>query len=257
MRIAFFLAFLGASGGTAMAATENFEAQYRIRLSYLPMGIATGSLKVAFQPNARYVADVAASGLGFAVSAKSLGTVRAPISHATSAAIDTQDAKGRKNKIRIAMAGGTVRAAALSPPARKRPDTVPLTAEHKRHVVDPISAMLMPVLNGKPALDPSQCNRTLPIFEGSERFDLVLTYSRTEKIKTVRGYEGSVLVCKVRYKPIAGHRSERKQVKYMENNRNIEAWFAPIEGENLLAPWRVALGTMVGEILVEATQFGK
>jgi hypothetical protein len=241
----------------AFAAADPFTADYRIRLSYLPMSVANGKLKLTMAGSSRYVADVSASGLGFAISAKSVGSLRGAEVIPASAAIDTQDGKGKKRTIRMAMVNGTVRAAMLNPPERIRPDTVPLKPEHKSGVVDPISAMVLPAQGGKPLLDSSQCNRTLPIFEGSERFDITLTYDRTEKVKTPNGYEGSVLVCKARYKPVAGHRSNRSQVKYMENNRTIEAWFAPVAEANALVPWRVSLGTPVGQVIVEASRFGK
>jgi hypothetical protein len=240
----------------ASANDSQFKASYRIRLSYLPMSVATGTLKIKFTNPNRYLVDLAASGLGFAISAKSAGILREPVVIPTSAAIDTQDGKGKKRKIRIAMLGGVVRAAMLSPPERVRPDTVPLKPEHKANVVDPVSAMILPAWKGKPVLDPSQCNRTLPVFEGSERFNIILSYVRMQNVKTVTGYEGPVLVCHVRYKAVAGHRSGRKQVKYMENNETIEAWFAPVTSASALAPWRVSLGTMVGEVIIEAVRFG-
>src|SRR5690606_33367836 len=98
------------------------------------------------------------------------------------------------------------------------------------------------------------CDRTLPIFEGTERFDIRLSYLRTEMVKTPKGYEGPAVVCRASYKAIAGHRP-KGSAQYMEQNRTIEAWLVPIGDSNMMAPWKVTMGTKIGTLILEAAEF--
>lgn len=245
---------LAAGGIEAARAETRLDARYNVRLALLPLNFATGSLKASFAERGRYSVDLGARGMGFGISGKSVGALGRKEVYPASAAIDSRDSEQTKRSIRIALSRGTVRMASIVPPLDYRPDRVPLTEEHRRNVIDPLSAMLMPVASGNDVLNADNCNRTLPIFEGTERFDIRLSYLRTETVKTQKGYSGPVLVCRATYKPIAGHRP-RKQVEFMEENRTIEAWLAPVEGASMLAPWKVSLSTMVGTLVIEANQF--
>ena len=131
---------------------------------------------------------------------------------------------------------------------------MPLTQEHKRGVVDPISALLMPVLSKGGPQEAGNCDRTLPIFEGTERFDIRLSYLRTEMVKTQKGYEGPAVVCRASYDAIAGHRP-KGSAQYMEQNRTIEAWLVPIGDTKMMAPWRISMGTKLGTLILEAAEF--
>jgi hypothetical protein len=62
----------------------------------------------------------------------------------------------------------------------------------------------------------------------------------------VPGYSGPVLVCNARYVPISGHRSERPATKFMQENRDMSVWLAPVEGPRLLFPLKVSVRTMIG-----------
>ena len=64
---------------------------------------------------------------------------------------------------------GTVSSVAHIPELPAKPDMVPLKPAHLQNVLDPLSAM-MQVTSGA-----SPCDRRLPIFDGRERFDLVLS----------------------------------------------------------------------------------
>jgi hypothetical protein len=41
----------------------------------------------------------------------------------------------------------------------------------------------------------------------------------------------------------------------MAENRDIEAWLAPIPGTQLVAPWRIAVRSEIGMVVIEATRF--
>ena len=154
----------------------------------------------------------------------------------------------------MALAAGTGQALDLSPPLEDRPDRIPVTEGHKRGVVDPVSALLMPVAGSGAPADPGACNRTIPIFDGAARFDVTLSYERTEVVRG-KAYDGPALVCSARYKPIAGHRPSRYTVQYMMANKDMYAWLVPIPGTRLMAPFRVSVATRIGTAVLEATSF--
>jgi hypothetical protein len=97
------------------------------------------------------------------------------------------------------------------------------------------------------------CQRTLPIFDGRRRFDLTLSFKRLDQVKA-KGYAGPAVVCAVAFKAIAGHRVGSPLVKYL-GGREIELTLAPIGGTRLLAPFRLSIANMLGDIVVEATAF--
>jgi hypothetical protein len=41
----------------------------------------------------------------------------------------------------------------------------------------------------------------------------------------------------------------------MEENRDMQVWLAPVEGARVLVPLRIAVATMIGPSLVEATRW--
>jgi len=167
----------------------------------------------------------------------------------------TSETDKKAEEVRITMANNAVTEFAVSPPTKPADDRVPVTEQHRQGVVDPMSAAVITVPGSGDVLAPESCNRTISIFDGRQRYDLVFSYERTEAAKNVKGYSGPMLVCRVDYRPIAGHRASRLQVKYMEDNKNIFVWLAPVSGTRVLFPIRVSIVTLVGIVLVEAETF--
>jgi hypothetical protein len=153
----------------------------------------------------------------------------------------------------MGLSSGNVAALDIAPPLEAKADRVPLRDAHKRGVVDPVSALLMPAAAANP-LDPANCDRTIPVFDGAARFDIVLTYGETRTVEK-SGYKGPVIVCNARYVPIAGHRSTRPSTKFMEENKDMQVWLAPVAGTRMLLPLRIAVRTMIGMSVVEASQW--
>jgi hypothetical protein len=69
------------------------------------------------------------------------------------------------------------------------------------------------------------------------------------------GYQGRVVVCAVRFSPIAGHVPDRYAIKYLMERDDMEMWLAPIAGTRILAPYRISIPTPVGAGVLEASQF--
>jgi hypothetical protein len=166
------------------------------------------------------------------------------------------ESKKRSQEVRLSGAAGTIKDVLVSPRRdHADPDRVPLTDEHRKNVVDPMSAAIMPVTGDGDVTGPDACKRTIPIFDGEYRYDLVFTFERNDKAKDVKGYSGPLAVCRVEYRPVAGHRANRKQVKELSENRNIFVWLAPIADTRVVMPVRVSFGSKVGTFVVQATHF--
>jgi hypothetical protein len=156
--------------------------------------------------------------------------------------------------VAMALDHGTV--AALEIKAPPPPDDLMPVREADRHgVSDPLSAMLIPAPPGQDVLAPQSCNRVLAIFDGQRRYDLVLSYLRRDRLAVKRGYVGPVLVCRLTLQPIAGYRAKSLLVKYVAGRKDMELWFAPLGGVQIMAPVRILMPTIIGTLEVVADQF--
>jgi hypothetical protein len=93
------------------------------------------------------------------------------------------------------------------------------------------------------------------VFDGHRRFDLKLAFKRIDTVKAERGYAGPAVVCAVTFQPLAGHRSSSTMVKFLTQGRDIEMAFAPVAGTRLLAPFRITIVNMLGNVVVQANRF--
>src|ERR1043165_1323874 len=125
--------------------------------------------------------------------------------------------------------GGAGTRYVAAPPLEPSPERVPLTEAHRKGVIDPMSAGLMPVPGKGELVTPDACKRKLAVFDGRTRVDIDLVYKRMEQVKADKGYQGPVAVCQVLYRPIAGHRPERAAIKYLVEQRDMEMWL-PLAG---------------------------
>jgi Protein of unknown function (DUF3108) len=249
-------AMLASASGLGLiqpAAAATVDVGYALYLAGLPIGSA--EMKGTFEGR-QYRLEMQArlSGLGAiiggeggATASGSLTTAR-PTSSGFAARARTS---AGERTLRMAIVNGNAVAVSIDPPLEPKLDKVPVAEAHKRAIIDPLSAVIAPVVRGA-LTDPANCNRTVPIFDGGTRFDMVLSYAGTRQVEKP-GYSGPVLVCNVRYVPIAGHRPQRPATRFMQDNRDISVWLAPVEGARVLVPLRISLKTMIGTSVVEAT----
>ena len=248
--------FLGLDLWSASAQAEALHARYGVSLLGLPLGraaldgeVAGQTYKIAINARLTGVASLVSSSKGAAVASGAfLRGLIVPSAYANTSANATQT-----RTVRVAMSGGSVKGVDISPPIDPSPERVPLTDAHTRNIVDPLSAMIMPVPGTEPIMGPAACNRTIPVYDGFTRFDVTLTYVAQRQVK-VKGYAGPVSVCAVRYTPIAGHRN-RKPVQFMAQNKDIEVWLAPVGANRVLVPFRISMATTIGHLNIEAEEF--
>jgi len=238
------------------ALAEPFQVKYSVHLIGLPLGSAglNGSIdpdtyKIEATARLSGIAAVISNSKGAAVSTGSLeGRKPAPATYAT-----TSSSSVMTRTIRMALNGGDVRAVDISPPIEEPPDRIPVTENQRRGIVDPLSALLMPIGEGEGLMSPSSCNRTIPVYDGFTRFDVVLSYSGTKQVK-IAGYSGPVVICAARYIPISGHRPNRHVTEFMAQNKDMEVWLAPLANTRVLVPYKISVATLVGTTVIEAKE---
>ena len=247
---------LGLGLWSLSAQAEALHARYGVSLLGLPLGtaaldgeVAGQAYKIAINARLTGIASLVSSSKGAAVASGAfLRGLIVPSAYANTSANATQT-----RTVRVAMSGGSVKGVDISPPIDPSPERVPLTDAHTRNIVDPLSAMIMPVPGTEPIMGPAACNRTIPVYDGFTRFDVTLTYIGQRQVKA-KGYAGPVSVCAVRYTPIAGHRN-RKPVQFMAQNKDIEVWLAPVGANRVLVPFRISMATLIGHLNIEAEEF--
>jgi hypothetical protein len=256
----FRVASLGFASLAAFIAAPAFADDLSARYDVLVGGLLVGKASINGQisPDA-YSVNLSASmtGLVGAVTggkgtATSTGIFRDGRVQSSGYALKASNGS-QSRTIRIGMANGNARIPVVVPPFVASPERVPVAEKHLRGVIDPLAALLMPI-KGTDAFDGENCNRTLSVFDGSQRFNVKLSFARMTTVK-VKGYQGPVLVCSARYMPIAGHFPKRQQTKFMVENRDMSAWLAPVAGGHVLAPVQINIKTAMGNSTIVARSF--
>jgi hypothetical protein len=139
--------------------------------------------------------------------------------------------------------GGVFAVRHTPPPTGSKTDTVPLREQHLRGVLDPLSAIML-VANYS---NPDPCDRHLPVFDGKERFDLVLSYKGEVKVNEQQpsGQPAIAHVCRVKYQPIGGHKIDAEN-SYLATTDNIEVSLRPVPSANILVPYQITIPTLIG-----------
>jgi hypothetical protein len=254
--LAILISVLG--GGTALASSGAVKIRYGLTLAGLPIGSAALSAtihdddyKLAASAKIGGILALVSDGKGAATASGHI-TPQKPV--ATGYALNTVSSD-KQQIVRMALESQRITDVEVRPPVPPKADRVPVSEADKEGVMDPLSALIVPMPDKGELVSAAACERTLPVFDGAQRFDVTLAFSRMETVRSEKGYSGPAVVCSARYKPIAGHRTGRDQTKFMAENRDLEIWLAPIEGTRVLAPWRIVVGTMVGRLVIAAERF--
>jgi hypothetical protein len=246
------------SGSGSAQAQGKLDAAYGVTLGGVPVGKGFWSIDVQ-EDQFTATASGATSGL-LRVFASGQGNSAAhgsvsggqPIA---STYASTIVADNKTDQVRIFFSGGAVKEYLADPPTVPSPDRVPLTDASRKGVLDPMTASLIRVSGTGDTFVPEACQRTLPVFDGRMRYDLQLVFKHLDKVKSEKGYQGTVVVCAVYFTPVAGHVPERATIKYLSELRDMELWLAPIAGTRLMVPYRASVPTPIGVGVMQATQF--
>jgi len=232
-----------------------FEAAYTIAVARIPIGSATmtGSIGadeyvISMSGRTSGLARVVASGEGSMTATGAVTTGKFLPSRYTSKSTADDDTLA----VTMTFKDGNVSELEASDPPPGE-DRVVLTTEHRRQVLDPLSALLIPAGDG--GVSEAACRRVLPVFDGRRRYDLNLSFKRIEQVKASRGYAGPAAVCSVAFQPIAGHRRSSPLLTFLTDGRDVEMALAPLGGTRVLAPFRITATYMLGNVVMQATRF--
>lgn len=239
----------------AHALASSLRVTYAARLAGVRIG--TGVLSVNMD-GSRYTASLQAQtssvgrlvspGQGEAVSRGVFGrTIAVPVSYDL-----TASEEDLTNVVRMRLSSGDISELSATPALSEHPNRIAVTARHRSDVVDPVSALLMPVPNAESAAGPAACDRVIPLFDGRQRYDLAMTFVRMEQTQFGNG---QAAVCRLRYRPIAGHRSNRRVNQELADNPNIYVWLSQVGDSALVAPVRMEIGLNFGTLSIEALDF--
>ncbi|MGI9357734.1 MAG: DUF3108 domain-containing protein [Rhizobiaceae bacterium] len=206
------------------------------------------SIKGSIKSN-RLVSMVAGTKANFSSSGRISGAKLVPASQSLK-----YKSRRKKGAITLAFTSGNVRSASVWPKRKIRKGTVPIVADHRRGVIDPVSALVFAVGENEIGNGDSVCNRTLPVFDGTSRYNLNMSFA-SAATATAKGFRGDVFICNVRYQPIAGHRPHKKNVKFLKANRNMQVTMARIGVTNTYGLFGFRVKTRNGTAVGRANTF--
>jgi len=154
----------------------------------------------------------------------------------------------KAGQIKMSFADNKVTGVLAQPPMPTSASAVPLKDSHLQDVLDPLSAiMALAGAQGGRARGVNACGRRLSVFDGKQRFDLVMSYKGQSKVSEAQpsGQPNIVYVCRVRYVPLAGHVANEES-KAMAQELGIEIWLRPVPNAGLLVPYQVVIPTAMG-----------
>jgi hypothetical protein len=232
-------------------------ATYNIRFN----GIGIGDFKFWSNMTTRqYTLTAKASvslllGMAFewkgATSSSGLVTAKGPLPANYNFAYESSD---KREQVELRFANNAVSQVLLNPPKAPKPGRVPITQEHLRDVVDPLSAVILLSRASAKKSGGEACERRLPIFDGKMRYDLIFSYKGTRQLNSEGGYKGPAYVCRVKFVPIAGHKPGRKE-DVISSSENIEVWLVPVPEAHLVVPYHVSIPTPAGSASMTSERF--
>jgi hypothetical protein len=255
---AFALALVMLSGAFYPAqAQSKLEAEYTISMARIPVGKGAWTTELGLDQYAAVATGSASGILSILISGEGAISTRGVVKDGRlqpAFFMSKTDSDDDKSDLRMRFEDGNViELVAQAPPLIQ--DRVPVTEAHRQGVMDPLSALLIPISGTGGVVSAEACQRALPVFDGLRRYDLTLAFKRMDKVKADKGYQGPAVVCSLAFRPIAGHRASSTLVKYLSQGRDMELWLAPIAGTRVLAPFRLSITNLVGNIVINASRF--
>ena len=244
-------ALAGLSAAPSFAATTA-DASYVVNLGGNIIANAKfhfvddgSAYSLSLDANVSGVAQLVASGIAKVDSA---GAVTADGLRSTSFDLLTRSG-GDEFTIRVQYQKASVTAFVIDPPITNNIDRIPIERKQLSGVNDFLASFIR-----KGKLGPGLCDYDAKIFTGVERFDLKFSYAKDDVATSKRtGYQGPVVLCSVKYKPIAGHYTTSEITNSLAQDDRILIWFAPMGESGYAIPYRVLLTTSMGDLSMVLT----
>ncbi len=148
----------------------------------------------------------------------------------------------KKGLVDIRFRGGGVEKVVTVPPPRKRNNWVPLVPGDLQAVADPMAALLIPADSPE-----AVCGRTVKLFDGELRADLVLSFVAAGAAST-GGYEGRTVTCRLGFSPVSGYRKDKRALDFLKSRSRMKVVFAEVGRTGIYAPVHATIGTEIGTI---------
>jgi len=252
--VVFFIGLAAFTVPTHSSAQTQKPTQISIQYKATLGGIYVGSAKMQIALT-KQAYNIAASGslsgvlkslVGFRVDVKTYGT----LANATMIPQRYSTEYGTANSlhsIKIDYSANRKAAVLAKPPFFPSRRRIALKPAHLKNTVDPLSALFLPVKKGLGTLSPDNCQRLMPVFDGRMRYNLKISSSAAqEPDQKIRGFDGPVLICRIKIEPIAGYSPPKPGTKKPPKNNTIEIWLTPMGSTGLLIPVKGRMPTPFG-----------
>lgn len=157
--------------------------------------------------------------------------------------------KSKVTSITLGFDAAGVNSVAVLPKKPPNPEAIPVKPEDLKNVFDPMSSILAMThaTGGNP------CSRTIPIFDGKARFNLVMSPKGEQKLKEDKpsGQPVQLKVCQVKYVPVSGHKPKDFVKPWVDYN-GIEIALRPVPAANVFVPYRISIPTSIGMAVMSA-----
>lgn len=248
------LALTSAAAGSTRAADAVWPASVSGRYNLSFNGFDVGKYQFQSQSDGKTYsvsssADVSALFGAFkwkgAIEAK--GVIEAAAPHPAGYQLNFK-AKSKEGQVKLGFDKTGVKTVTLLPNKPPAKEAVPVKPEHMKNVFDPMTAILAMT---HPLSSP--CDQKIPIFDGKARFDLVMSLKGEQRLveKKPSGQPANLIVCRVKYVPIAGHKPQDFVNPWVDYNA-IEIAMRPIPSANVYVPYRVTIPTSIGSAVMAA-----
>lgn len=248
------------SSGEENLAKARIEATYRVDWAGMNLGEFTLDATVkgaAYEIEAKGDFSVLA-GLVYRASGKTTSTGKLTNNGPRPSRFTLTYKGGDKQETRLMrFTGGTVKVS-ITPPKKQNPrNRIPVTKEQLEKALDPLTAAFLYARYDGPRGDLNVCRQTVPVYDGTQRFDIVLTPKRADRLdasKGPAGLSGPIAICHVKFKPIGGYRPDHPGVKFMSETDEIEVSLVPLPRTPLYVPYQVFVPTAWGQGSVTLTE---
>ena len=235
----------GAKPTAVEAGAQTVEAQYALHFNGIKVGRFDMASKLkgkAYTLTSSASVSVLFGAFKYAGTASATGTIDNGQPQPSSYGVEWH-ANKKAATTRIAFKDNRAIDIKIDPPPKLKHDTVPLTPTHSSQAIDPISAVLAMTT----AIDRAPCDRRLAIFDGHQRYDIVMSFKRTMQLPQVIGGQTPSVghVCRIVYEPIAGHRDNADTRAYVAN-RNVEIVMRAVPAFRVYVPHSITIPTEWG-----------
>ncbi|MEP1205771.1 MAG: DUF3108 domain-containing protein [Rhizobiaceae bacterium] len=246
----------------APAATAHAElVSHKSKFSLYYLGVNVGDMKhrISVQNDRYEIAGQAKSNAAVSIVAKikanfsSTGTIAENRLVPSTHSVKVKNGK-KSRRLNMGFTSNGVGEVRAKPRIKYKSGTVPLEKSHLRNVLDPVSSLLFAVKGEDVGDGRKVCNRTMPIFDGRARINLDFSYKSRKSVK-IKGFQGHVFTCSVRYRPVSGIRPHKKQIKFMQANRDMQVTMARMGDSNLYTLFGFRVRTSKGLASGSAYEF--